>query len=155
MIGNKTGWMKSAQEESEQNYLEYERFMDIIKEENKSPEAAVAQLFNLPVRTHWEICEHCHGEGVHDNPNLHSVGGPGIEGLAEEDPDFREEYMSGMYDVPCKTCRGTGKVKITKPLYDKVSPEVKARCEELLRDYYSGQDEMAAEAKMRARGIQF
>lgn len=56
----------------------------------------------LPGR--WEVCARCRGEGKHVNP---AVDGNGLsaEDFAE-DPDFREDYMSGVYDVVCEFCEG-------------------------------------------------
>jgi hypothetical protein len=62
---------------------------------------------SLPSR--WEICDRCRGNGKHDHPAF-------ANGLTQEDfdqdPDFREEYMRGRYDVRCDECRGAGKVLV-------------------------------------------
>ena len=56
----------------------------------------------VPVR--MEICQTCAGRGSHVNPSID------CDGLAREDfdsdPDFAEDYMGGMYDVPCYECNG-------------------------------------------------
>lgn len=50
------------------------------------------------------VCERCRGDGKHVNP---SIDGHGLsaEDFAE-DPDFREAYFSGRYDVCCEECKG-------------------------------------------------
>src|SRR5690242_11130025 len=57
---------------------------------------------NLPAVA--EVCDRCRGHGKHVNPN---VDGHGIspEEFAE-DPDFKEAYFAGRYDVRCEECRG-------------------------------------------------
>ena len=61
---------------------------------------------DLPAK--WEICGNCGGDGKHVNP---AIDGHGIspEEFAE-DPDFEEAYFSGVYDVLCQECKGSGKV---------------------------------------------
>jgi hypothetical protein len=55
----------------------------------------------------WEICDRCRGSGTHDHPAFSN--GFSQEDF-DEDPDFRDEYMAGRYDVRCEECDGTGKV---------------------------------------------
>jgi RecJ-like exonuclease len=58
--------------------------------------------FTVPVK--MEVCPTCEGRGKHTNPSI-DAGGLSREDF-EEDPDFREEYMNGMYDVTCYECNG-------------------------------------------------
>ncbi|HEU5112111.1 MAG TPA: hypothetical protein VFU96_02270 [Acidimicrobiia bacterium] len=53
----------------------------------------------------WAVCPRCHGNGSHVNP---SIDGNGIteSEMAELGEDFREDYMSGVFDVPCEECGG-------------------------------------------------
>ena len=57
----------------------------------------------------WIICRTCRGEGTTVNPNIDA------NGLSAEDfyddPGFAEDYMSGVYDVSCGACNGTGKMR--------------------------------------------
>lgn len=58
----------------------------------------------IEVKTKMQVCPRCDGKGHHTNP---SIDGNGIS--AEEfynDPDFAEDYFSGVYDVPCYECGG-------------------------------------------------
>jgi hypothetical protein len=54
----------------------------------------------IPVK--YEVCPTCEGKGSHTNP---SIDASGIS-WEEEDPDFREDYLGGVYDVPCYQCHG-------------------------------------------------
>jgi hypothetical protein len=51
-----------------------------------------------------EKCERCDGHGKHVNP---SIDGHGISMQEfDEDPEFRQAYFSGRYDVRCEECDG-------------------------------------------------
>ena len=56
------------------------------------------------------VCDTCHGKGSRVNP---SVDGHGISPEEfDEDPDFREDYFAGRYDVTCSECEGHGRVVV-------------------------------------------
>lgn len=57
----------------------------------------------------WIICPACDGEGTCVNPNI-DANGLTAEDFAE-DPDFSENYMSGLYDVTCGACHGRGSIR--------------------------------------------
>jgi hypothetical protein len=52
----------------------------------------------------YVVCPTCEGRGSHVDPGVDR------HGLSREDfdadPDFREDYFSGAYDVPCGQCQG-------------------------------------------------
>lgn len=52
----------------------------------------------------WKLCPTCGGCGCHVNPSIDS-GGLSAEDF-EDDPDFRELYFNGSYDVECYECAG-------------------------------------------------
>jgi hypothetical protein len=54
----------------------------------------------------WVICDCCFGEGK-SSAHLGSFS----QEQMNEDPDFAEDYRAGAYDVPCRNCGGTGKIK--------------------------------------------
>jgi hypothetical protein len=58
---------------------------------------------NLPTKK--AVCYGCNGEGTHVN---RAIDGNGITSseMDELGDDFREDYMSGAYDVQCDTCGG-------------------------------------------------
>jgi hypothetical protein len=53
------------------------------------------------VRFQYETCPTCDGKGTHVNP---SIDASGLTGEDMSDPDFREDYLSGVYNVPCYHC---------------------------------------------------
>lgn len=96
----------------------------------------------LPIR--FEVCSGCGGHGKHVNRN---IDGNGLSREDfDEDPDFREDYFAGVYDVTCDTCGGRRVV----PVIDE------ARCDPVLLAEYEGQQRELAEcdaiqrAEMRA-----
>lgn len=58
----------------------------------------------------WAICDRCQGSGAVDNPAF-SNGITSSE-WAEWDPEDRQDYLAGRYDVPCSGCHGSGKVVV-------------------------------------------
>jgi hypothetical protein len=57
---------------------------------------------DLPTR--MEVCPDCDGHGTHVNESI-DAHGIGSEEFAE-DPDFKEAYYRGDYDVTCTVCKG-------------------------------------------------
>jgi hypothetical protein len=53
------------------------------------------------VRFEYITCPTCEGKGTHVNP---SVDASGLTGDDMSDPDFRDDYLSGVYNVPCYHC---------------------------------------------------
>jgi len=58
--------------------------------------------FNLPAK--YEVCDLCQGRGTHVNPAIDEHGLSSED--FDDDPDFREEYFRGDYDVSCSCCAG-------------------------------------------------
>jgi len=58
----------------------------------------------------WVICGSCEGNGKVGNPSF-DQGWTSSE-WAEEDDDFKEGYLAGEYDIPCRDCRSSGKVLV-------------------------------------------
>jgi hypothetical protein len=92
------------------------------------------------------VCPCCGGRGVKDNPAF--ANGISQEEF-DEDPDFREQYMAGVYDVPCYECKGRNVV--AEPDLERLTPRQK----QLLDEFYQARREEAAERRMRERGIEF
>lgn len=56
------------------------------------------------MKTKWMVCPICRGEGKTVNPDIDS------NGLTRDDfyddPDFAQDYVSGVYDISCRACEG-------------------------------------------------
>lgn len=65
----------------------------------------------ITLPTIMAVCPRCEGRGTHVNP---SIDGNGItaDEMAELGDDFREDYMSGVYDVPCERCHGANVIPV-------------------------------------------
>lgn len=101
----------------------------------------------IEIPTRWEICDTCRGGGTHVNP---SIDGNGLSREDfDEDPDFREDYLSGIYDVICEECDGSGKVRV--PDYECLTPE-QQRAVDRYEEYSR---ELAWEENLRRRGIEY
>ena len=94
-----------------------------------------------------EICHRCEGRGKHVNP---SVDGNGIsQEDFDQDPDFREAYFEGRYDVTCWDCEGE-KVILSPNFDTQWEPGLKERYDSWMRDEQAYAAECAAERKMGA-----
>jgi len=82
--------------------------------------------------TKWEVCSTCRGEGTHVNPSI-DAGGLSADDFAD-DPDFSEDYMSGVYDQPCNRCEGRRVVRQVD--LDKLPADQRAAYERQLKDDY-------------------
>jgi len=68
------------------------------------------ESFGVRLPTMWEICPTCNGDGKHVNPDIDSHGLTRED--FDEDPDFYDDYRSGMHDVTCYECRGRTSVRV-------------------------------------------
>lgn len=87
----------------------------------------------------YEVCGTCRGKGSHVNRNIDGNGITGSEWaeLDDSDPEFRENYFSGVYDVACEECDGLRVIQVIDE--DRCSPEQK----KVMEDYYRDQAESA------------
>jgi len=95
----------------------------------------------------WEICDRCRGDGVHDHPAFSN-------GLSQEDfdedPDFREDFMRGHYDVPCAECHGSGKIAVPDLESGPSAKIVKSFLDRMAREEAEMRSIEAAERRMGA-----
>lgn len=56
------------------------------------------------VNVKFVVCPLCKGKGKHVNPSI-DASGISAEDF-EDDPSFKEDYLSGLFDVPCFACKG-------------------------------------------------
>lgn len=71
----------------------------------------------LTIPSKYEVCWRCEGSGVHDAWE----GGMTGDEMAEQGPEFYEDYMSGVYDVRCTVCKGQRVIGV--PDRARISPE--------------------------------
>ena len=91
-------------------------------------------------------CGLCDGRGVHVNPSIDSHGISAEE--FDEDPDFRDEYFSGTYDMTCYECKGSG---VSLGIDEKrTSTKALKAAQNCFDDEASYRDESAAERRMGA-----
>lgn len=88
----------------------------------------------VPLPWKWAVCDLCSGKGTHVNPSI-DAGGLTAEDF-HDDPDFAEQYRDGLFDVPCRQCRG----RTTIPVVDE-----DACPPDLLKAYYQQQMDEAAD----------
>ena len=97
----------------------------------------------LTVPSKFEVCHQCAGSGNMVNPRV-DAGGLSQEDF-DEDPEFREDYFSGRYDMRCNQCKGQ---RVTPAL---IFPEaVQKAVEDFERDAWDHAAESAAERAMGA-----
>lgn len=60
----------------------------------------------------WAICPDCEGCATDRGRSVECDGGGFTSSeWAEQDEDFREDYMAGRYDRPCEFCKGLGRIQ--------------------------------------------
>lgn len=90
----------------------------------------------------FEVCDNCHGKGSHVN---RAIDGNGLsQEDFDEDPDFREAYMSGVYDVSCDVCGGA------RVVLQPTTEDGQKAVADVMRGYYEIEAEYAAERRMGA-----
>lgn len=61
----------------------------------------------------WEICPCCEGGGTDRGASVECDGGGFTSSeWADQDDDFKRDYLAGVYDRPCGHCKGTGKILV-------------------------------------------
>lgn len=92
----------------------------------------------LRVPFRWGVCGTCNGEGKHVNPSIDAHGITAEEWERDWDPEEREGYMRGDYDVECAECHGRTTVPV--PDLDALSPVARR----LVDDAIASHDDCAA-----------
>ena len=97
--------------------FDYCRMVISVNDENEG--------VSFELRAHFEVCETCNGRGAVVNPSIDE------QGLTQEDfdqdPDFREEYCQGRYDIPCPECKGRNVVLVPDEKNDPAALEAYQR----------------------------
>jgi len=79
------------------------RFITALNEHTMTATVTVGGFNHYEVPIRFEVCPTCNGRGRLVNPSI-DAGGVSPEEL--DDPDFREDYLAGMYDMTCPECGG-------------------------------------------------
>lgn len=125
--------------------VDFSRMRAVVKVEGIDDEDRdFEETHEVPVV--FAVCPTCEGRGRHVKPSI-DAGGLSAEDF-DEDPDFRESYMSGMYDVTCYECRGE-KV-VPRMDEEQVKPEILKAIEERARLDAMYRAERDAERRMGA-----
>ena len=84
----------------------------------------------------------CDGSGKYVNPSI--VSGGLTQEDFDQDPEFRQDYFSGVYDITCEQCHGNNVIPVVNE---------KALSDEEKKMYYAWledeQDRLAEEAEDR------
>ena len=90
------------------------------------------------------VCFRCNGKGTHVNP---AVDGNGLtqEDFDEAGPDFREDYMAGVYDVTCYQCDAKRVLEV--PDLQRLTPDQRAAW--MKQEEEEAQDRATVEMELR------
>lgn len=84
----------------------------------------------LPAK--YKVCLRCRGRGVHD----WWAGGMTSQEMDEQGPEFREDYLAGVYNKACEMCQGQRVILLVD--VDRLTAPMRARfdaAEELRHQY--------------------
>lgn len=119
--------------------IDEKRMVGVLKEMNGIPDGT-----EVPLK--YEVCSTCQGKGTHVNPSIDCCGLSAED--FREDPDFAQDYFSGMYDQPCNECGGK---RVTPEIdYDKTPDDIIAAYDRWIKDEIEYAAMCAAERRMGA-----
>lgn len=102
------------------------------------------------LRAHYVVCDDCDGQGVTTRHIEPDGGGFTSSEWAEacaDDPDFAENYFSGMYDRRCPACDG---MRVVPEPTDDIDPRVRKALDHTLRVIWDCRQQEAMERRMGA-----
>ena len=95
----------------------------------------------------WAICPVCEGHATDRGASVECDGGGFTASeWAEQDDDFKQDYLNGVYDRPCTVCAGLGRVK--EPDLNALDADDRAAYEQHLREDAEYRRERAIEIRM-------
>lgn len=99
----------------------------------------------IKLPTKMEVCGECRGKGVTVS-HVEAEGG-GFTGAEWEEmgSEFQRDYIEGLYDRTCESCKGQNVVEVAD--WDAMTPEHQKLFEEWCDDADSYAAEMAAERR--------
>jgi len=123
--------------------------LDTIDYDEKDLEGVVVDSEGrLHVPFTWGVCGTCNGEGKHVNAAIDAHGISAEEWERDWDPDERDGYLNGDYDVPCVECHG--RTTVPTPNLDALPPAARKLVDEALESHHDGCAIQAAEMRMGA-----
>ena len=85
------------------------------------------------LKSKYEVCSRCRGEGKHTNPNIDGHGISSDEWENDWSDEDKEFYLSGGYDIECYECKGLRVVQvIDDEFYERSTGEDKILYEKYL-----------------------
>jgi len=105
------------------------------------------EIFTVPAV--WIICPHCEGCATDRGASVECDGGGFTSSeWAEQDDDFKQDYLAGRYDRPCSYCDGLGRIQT--PDLDALDSDDREAYEQSLQDDADYRAMCAAERRMGA-----
>ena len=87
------------------------------------------------------VCDRCQGRGVHDCWE----GGMTGDEMAEQGPEFMDDYLDGMYDKACTVCNGLRVIEVVDR--DRLTADLKARYDVSVQEQADWEAELAHERR--------
>jgi DnaJ-class molecular chaperone len=103
---------------SDRTRTEHDKLIESFEEE-----------FGVKPPTHYIVCPDCQGRGTMTLQRLAVT-----QEQFDEDPDFMEDYLGGVYDEPCPDCHGRTTVLVIDE--ERLTPEQKEYVEGYWQDEY-------------------
>ena len=108
------------------------RWFESFSEERMIFTVCLDGEMEIDIPAKFELCNTCEGKGKMVNPSIDSHGLSAED--FDDDPDFRENYFSGMYDIPCNECGG--RRVSAEPDYERMPKDLAEQVESFIVDYY-------------------
>ena len=102
------------------------------------------ELIDTVFPAKYEVCDVCEGKGHYVNPNIDRHGLSSED--FDEDPDFRDQYISGIYDIQCRNCKGKGMELVIDG--DRTSAEDLNLWKDYMESFYRDMEESRQEARV-------
>ena len=125
------------------HHFDEKRMMIVVTEGSSEDDAEGEPREPFEVPAVFDLCGTCDGKGTHVNPSIDAHGISREE--FDEDPDFRDDYFLGRFDVQCNECGGR---RVVPVIAESCPAELKAKAEKWEQEFYDYQRECEAERRM-------